>query len=139
MTNIVIVSGDYRPKIFLLKGKIKCCNYDDDYLVRHVLKPWSKIIMTENAFMTHGEWFGASKAIIKSYQQIPVIRDKPQWEILELLDGFGLQEFEPCALELCSNNHIISTKEGSKTLHANQTYDQLVENNNKNIMVETLV
>ena len=94
------VAGDTGPTIILLKGKIKRAIFNDAYLVRHRLKPGSTIIMTENAFMTHDAWYKATKAIIYGYNEMPVIRDNPQWAILKFLDDFGSHEYEPRALKM---------------------------------------
>ena len=57
MVCIGSVSVDDGPKIFLLKDKIERCDYNDDFLVRHGLKPGSTIIMTDNASENHDAWF----------------------------------------------------------------------------------
>ena len=105
------VSGDTGPTIIILKGKIKRAIFNDAYLVSHGLKPGSKIIMTENAFMTHDAWYKATKVIVYGYNEMPVIRDNPQWSILELLDGFGSHEYESCALKMRTERNILSAKE----------------------------
>ena len=69
---------------------------------------------------------------------MPVIRDNPQWAILEFLYGFGSHEYEPCALNMRSERNVLSAKEGSKTYHVNQVYDQFLANNNKKILADTL-
>ena len=69
---------------------------------------------------------------------MPVIRDNPQWAILEFLDGFGSHEYEPRALKMRAERNILSAKEESKTSHVKQSYDQFVANNNKKILAETL-
>ena len=51
-----------------------------------------------------------------------VIGENPQWDILELLDGFGLHNSDPRALDLLAKNHIPSTKYEYKTFHVNQAY-----------------
>ena len=38
------------------------------------------------------------------------IRDNPQWEIFELLDGFGSHEFESGDLEMRPKKNILSAK-----------------------------
>ena len=134
MVLIGSVYGDDGLAIFLLKSKIKRHNFDGGFLVRHGLKPRSKIIMTDNAFMNYDAWFEVSKSIIKGYHQMPVIRDNPQWVILKFLDGFDSHKFDPRALELHANNHVLFAKEESKTLHVNQAYDQFVANNENNIL-----
>ena len=53
MFRIVTVAKDDGLTIFILKGKIKCLNYDDDFIVQHGIKPGSKIIMTDNTFVSH--------------------------------------------------------------------------------------
>ena len=132
------VAGDTGTAIILLKGKIKRAIFNDAYLVRHGLKPGSTIIMTENAFMTHDAWYKATKAIIYGYNDIPVIRDNPQWAILEFLNSFGYHEYEPRALKIRAERNILSAKEESKTSHVNQAYDQFVAKNDKKILAETL-
>ena len=70
--------------------------------------------MTENAFMTHGAWYKATKAIIYGYNEMPVIRYNTQWAILEFLDGFGYHEYEPRTLKMRAEINILSAKEESK-------------------------
>ena len=60
--------------------------------------------------MSHDTWFEAINDITKGYWQMPVIRGKSQWDILEFLDVFSSKDFEPHALELRAKNHIISNK-----------------------------
>ena len=132
------VAGDTGPTIILLKGKIKRAIFNDAYLVRHGLKPGSIIIMTENTFMIHDTWYKATNAIIYRYTEIPVIRDNPQWSILEFLDGFGYHKYEPRALKMQVERNILSAKEESKTSHVNQAYDQFAAKNDKKILTDTL-
>ena len=68
--------------------------------------------------------------IICGYNQMPVIRDNPHWEIIEFLDGFGPHEFDYRVLEMRLKRNIISAKEDSKVYHVNQAYDQLESKNN---------
>ena len=67
--------------------------------------------MVDNAFVTCEVWSEAIKSFFNVYWHMPVIRDNPQCNILEFLDGFGLYHFEPCALELRTKNHIFFSKE----------------------------
>ena len=94
--------------------------------------------MTEKAFMTHDAWYKATKAVIYGYNEMSVIRDNPQWFILEFLDGFGYHEYEPRALKMRAERNIPSAKEESRTSHVNQAYDQFVAKNDKKILAETL-
>ena len=67
------------PIIIILRGKTRRSILNDDYLLWKVLNPGSTIIMTENTLMTHDAWYEATKNIICGYNQMPVIRDNPQW------------------------------------------------------------
>ena len=109
MVRIGSVAGDTGPTIILLEGKIKRAIFNDAYLVRHGLKPGS-IIMTENAFMTHGVWYKATKAIVYGYNEMPVIGDNPQWAIIEFLDGFGSHPYEPHALNMRAERIFLSAR-----------------------------
>ena len=131
-------AGDEGPTVILLKGKIKRKTYTDEFLVQQGLKPGSTIIMTENAFMTHDAWYETTKAIIHGYNQMPVIRDNPQWSIVEFYDGFSSHEYEPRSLELRAARNIHTAKEESGTSHVNQAFDQLVAKNDKKVAAEIL-
>ena len=102
------VSGDTFPKIIILKGKIKRGVFNDAYLVCNGLNHGSTMIMTGNTFMTHDSWYKSTKAIIYGYNEMPVIRYNPQWDILEFLDGFGYREYDPRALKMQAERNILS-------------------------------
>ena len=112
--------------------------FNDNDLVRKVLKPVYTIIMIENAFMTHYAWYWATKRIICGYNQMPVIRDNIQWSIVEFLDGFGFHEFESCSLDMRAKRNILSAKEESKTYHVNQSHNQLVAKNGNKKATDTV-
>lgn len=131
-------AGDDGPTVILLKGKVCRKAFSDEYLVSQGLAPGSTIIMTDNAFMTNDAWYEATKAIISGYNQMPVIKDNPQWSIVEFYDGFGAHEYEPRALELRERRGMITAKEESKTSHVNQAYDRFVAKEDKRVASETL-
>ena len=45
--------------------------------------------MTENAYMTEEAWEGMAPSIVKGYRALPVVKDNPQWLMIEIFDGFG--------------------------------------------------
>ena len=92
------VDRDTSPTIILPKGKTKRAIFNDDYLVWKLLDPGSTIIVTENSFMTHNAWYESAKNIICGYNQNPIIKDIPQWEIIDFLDVFGYHDFESRAI-----------------------------------------
>ena len=85
-------SGITGPTIFLLMGKKRHKNFNDDYLVRFGMAKGSTIPMTENAHITDDAWLEASKAIVKGYRQLPFMKENQDWYVTELLDGFKSHE-----------------------------------------------
>ena len=132
------VGGTTGPTIFLVKGEKVRKHYTDDWLVRHGCAIGSRIIATENAYMTDEAWLKCAKAIVKGYRHLPYIKENPDWWVGELLDGFKSHENVLEAHELRAENKIRSLKEESNSSHANQGYDQLVAKNDKKVAAETL-
>ena len=131
-------AGVTGPTIILLKGEKKRQQFTDGFLEKHGLAPGSTIIMTPNAYMTDKAWVLVSEAIVKGYRSMPLVRDNPQWMILELLDGFGSHERVLEAHELRAKFLVLSAKEESNTSHANQGYDQFVAKEDKRKAAEIL-
>jgi hypothetical protein len=102
------------------------------------MKPGSTIIMTKNAYMTDDAWLKVSKAIVKGYCLMPLIKDNPNWHIAELLDGFRSHENVLEAYGLCAEALIISLKEESNSSHVTQGYYQLVAKQDKKNAAESL-
>jgi hypothetical protein len=86
------MSGTTGPTFFLMKGATRRKNFTNDYLIKYGMKPGSTIVMTKNAFMTDDAWLKVSKAIVKGYCLMPLIKENPNWHVAELLDGFRSHE-----------------------------------------------
>ena len=86
------VAGTTGPTMFLLKGAKCRKHFNEGYLLRYGMAPGSKVIMTENAYMTDEVWLEASKSIVDGYRQLPYIKENEDWYIAELLDGFKSHE-----------------------------------------------
>jgi hypothetical protein len=103
------------------------------------MAPGSKVIMTENAYITDEAWLEASKSIVDGYCQLLLyIKENEDWYIAELLDGFKSHENVLNAHKLRADDLIISLKEESNSSHANQGYDQLTAKNDKKNAAESL-
>ncbi len=132
------VAGTTGPTMFLLKGAKCRKHFNEDYLLRYGMAPGSKVIMTENAYMTDEAWLEASKSIVDGYCQLPYIKENEDWYNAELLDGIKLHKNVLNAHKLRADNLIISLKEESNSSHVNQGYDQLTAKNNKKNAAESL-
>ncbi len=130
--------GTTGPAFFLMKGATRRKNFTNDYLIKYGMKPGSTIVMTENSHMTDDAWLKVSKAIVKGYRLMLLIKDNPNWHIAELLDGFRSHKNVLEAHKLCAEALIISLKEESNSSHVNQGYNQLVAKNDKKNAAETL-
>ncbi len=75
------VAGTTGPTMFLLKGAKCRKHFNNDYLLRYGMAPGSKVIMTENAYMTDEAWLEASKSIVDGYRQLPYIKENEDWYI----------------------------------------------------------
>ena len=83
------VAGKNGPTAFLMKGKRRKAAYTDAFLEKYGCEPGSTIAMTKNAYMTDASWVEITRKIVDGYRAIDIIRDNPQWWMLELFDGFG--------------------------------------------------
>ena len=75
----------------------------------------STIIITENTYMTNEVWTHAAPFIMDGYQQVPIVRDNPDWDIVEFLDRF--KSHEAC---FQANNSATTRIENPNYAHANQ-------------------
>ena len=57
----------------------------DAFLIKHGCALASTIIMTKDAYMTDEAWLSASKAIFKSYCDLPCVKENEQWFVLKIL------------------------------------------------------
>eukprot|EP00978_Attheya_sp_CCMP212_P000306 scaffold593_cov31-Attheya_sp.AAC.1 len=133
-------NGSTGPTIFLGKGTHANRHKDmtDEWLLQQGMAPGSTIIMTENAYMTNEAWIQAAPHLMKGYRQMPIIKDNPDWGIVELLDGFKSHEACFEANKARTDANCRSIKENSQSSHANQGYDQLVARDDKRKASDTL-
>ncbi len=125
------IAGDTGPTIFLCSGKKKRAGFTDKVLLQNGAAPGSTIIMTENAYMTNDAWEEMAPNIVKGIRQMPVVRDNPQWWVLEVFDGFGSHLTGLRAMKLRDENKILSLKEEGDSSHVNQAYDRFVARSHK--------
>ena len=132
------VSGDTCPTIILLKGKNKCVTFTDEHPVCHSLSPGSITTTIEINVMTNDASHEATKSITNGYNRMFVIRNNPWWDMWRLFDGFVSHGFVMRALDLQAERNIITAKEDSKISRINQSYYQLIDKNDKNIVEDTI-
>ena len=84
--------------------------------------------------MTNATWAKCTPYLIKGYRNFPIIKDVPEWEMIEFLDGFLSYERVVSASVARRNNRIVSIKEESNTSHCNQAFDQAVAKNDKKLL-----
>jgi hypothetical protein len=75
---------------------------------------------------------------VPGYRKLKLIRDNPQWKVLELLDGFGSHVNCYEANVFRSDHNIISLKEAGNSSHINQAYDRFAAKNDKSVQREAL-
>ena len=132
------IGGSDGPVFFLMTGKQRKPAFTDNFLRNHGAPKGSSIIMTENAFMTDEAWERMAPLAVEGIRSMPFIADNPQWWVLEVFDGFGSHTSGFRALEIRSNNKIISLKEEADSSHINQAYDKFVAKSDKATEVRTL-
>lgn len=49
----------------------------------------STIAMTPNAYLTDDAWNEVAPSICAGIHSMPVIKDNPDWWVLEVVDGYG--------------------------------------------------
>ena len=85
----------------------------DEWLVNQGMALGYTIIMTENAYMNNEAWTHAAPFIMDRYQQVPIVRDNPDWDIVEFLDGFKSHEACSQANKVSTEANFCSIKENS--------------------------
>ena len=127
-------AGNSGPWFFLIKRKelaIDC--------PLHNLKsfpgvpPGSKVVCTENAYMTDATWIKLAPDIAAGIRMMPVIKDHPEWKVVLTLDGFS-SHLVPAGLAPFSDALIEVVKEEGDTLQVNQAYDQSVAKEDKKLI-----
>jgi hypothetical protein len=84
-----VAAGHNGPTVLLLKGKKRKSGFNENFLRQEGCELGSTICMTENAYMTEEAWEGMAPSIVKGYRALPVVKDNPQWLMIEIFDGFG--------------------------------------------------
>ena len=75
---------------------------------------------------------------MNGYRNSEVVKDNPDWEMIEFLDGFMYHEKLVQATIARMDAKVNLIKKESHTSHCNQAFDQLVSKNDKNVATETL-
>ena len=94
--------------------------------------------MTENAYMTDDAWIEATPHLLDGYRKMQVIKDNPEWEIIEVMVGFKSHEGNLEANKARTAAKVRSVKEESHSSHACQAYDQEVAKQDKKNCADTL-
>ena len=76
--------------------------------------------------------------LVEGYRKMPVVRDNPNWWMIEIFDGFGFHICNLKAPKHCYDNKIFSIKGQGGTFHVNQSYDRLVTNSDKAVHRDSL-
>ena len=116
--------GATGPTHFLIEGVKVKAGYTPAWLLRHGAAPGSGIIGTPTAFMTEEAWLGMAEERAKGIRAMPVIKDHPEWWVLDIMGGFVPHFMNPKALAIYWAHKIRQGKEEGNTSQVNQLYDQ---------------
>jgi hypothetical protein len=116
--------GATGPTNFCLEGTKVKAGYSSAFLQRHGAAAGSSITMTPTAFMTEKAWVEMAPARAAGIRSMAVIRDHPDWWVVEVLDGFGPHFSSPVALKVYYDSKILQLKEEGDTSQVCQLYDQ---------------
>ena len=94
--------------------------------------------MTEKAFMANKAWAAYTEHFMNGYRNSEFVKDNPDCEMIEFLDGFISHEMVVKATIDRRDSKVDSIKEESHTSYYNQSFDQLVTKNDKKVAAETL-
>jgi hypothetical protein len=76
--------------------------------------------------------------VVDGYRQLDIIKDNPDWWMLELLDGFGSHVNCHEANMHRWQHKVLSLKEEGDSSHINQAYDRFTAKNDKQVHREAL-
>jgi hypothetical protein len=124
-------AGHNGPTVFLLKSKKRKSGFNEAYLKQASCALGSKICMTKNAYMTEEAWEKMTPSNVKGYQNLPVVKDNPQWLMVKIFDGFWAHLTNLNALKKCAEAKILSIKEEGDSSSYNQAYDKYVAKSDK--------
>ena len=131
-------AGNNGPTGFIMQGKKRKPGYTDKFLEQSGCAKGSTIVMTENAFMTDAAWEEMADTIVTGYRSLPIVRDNPQWWMIEIFDGFGAHLNNLPALKKRVINKILSLKEEGDSSSINQAYDKNMAKEDKRIQRQAL-
>ena len=117
-------AGNNGPTTFVMKGKRCRSGYNPRFLIQEGCAVGSSVSMTENAYMTEEAWQEMSPNLVRGYRDLPVVRDNPQWWMVEIVDGFGAHLTNLEALTQRANAKILLLKEEADSSSYNQAYDK---------------
>jgi hypothetical protein len=117
-------AGNNGPTTFVMKGKRRKKGYNARFLIQEGCAVGSSFSMTENAYMTEEAWQEMSPNLVMGYRNLPVVRDNPQWWMVEIVDGFGAHLTNLDALTQRADAKILLLKEEADSSSYNQAYDK---------------
>ena len=82
------IGGSNIPVAFLMNGKQKFVGYTDNLLKKFVCVEGSTIATTPNGFMTKYAWEKITPHIITGIISMTFIKEKPEWESVEIIYGY---------------------------------------------------
>ena len=126
-----VAAGHNGPTVFLLKGKNRKSGFNDTFLKKEGCELGSTICMTKNAYMTEEAWEEMTPSIVKGYRVLPVVKDNPQWWMIEIFDGFGAHHTNLNSLKQRAEAKILSIKEEGDSSSFNQAYNKHVAKSDK--------
>ena len=127
-------AGVTGPAGFLPPGQLRRCGYTDEFLVKHGAAEGSTIVMTPTGYMTEDAWVEMAPFMSKGMNSLPVVRDRPDWWKLKIVDGFGPHTSSLAAMQIYDDAKIILLKEEGDTSQVCQSYDQHVAKDDKRCM-----
>ena len=77
-------------------------------------------------------------SLVKGYWDLPVVRDNPQWWMIEIFDGFGAHLTNLNSLKQRAEAKILSIKEEGDLSLYNQAYDKHVAKSDKHHQMRSL-
>jgi hypothetical protein len=131
--------GTSGPWTFLIKWKDleKGCSLHNLEKNFHRVPPGSKVVCTDNAYVTNKTWVQLAPFIAKGICSMPHIKDHPDWQGCSTLDGFS-SHLVAASLEPFTAANITIIKEEGDTSQVNQAYDQSMAKEDKKVIRESL-
>ena len=112
------------PRFYLVNAeKIDIQTFKSNFANNHEAPPGSKIIPTQNSYMTLKVWNKLAPDFSKGLRDLPVIKDYPELWMAQTLDGYRshLQEY---ALKIFADYKILIVKEEGDKYRLCQEYNK---------------